>query len=217
VPSVTRKSSSSRQVRRARVVARLLEVVEELLASGESYAEISVERLITAAQISRSTFYVYFEDKGVLLLALAEDVVERLLGSAQTWWSLPPDAGPQDIEHALREIIDVYLAHHLLWGALIEASSYDRRVGESFREVVDGAAAGLAQHIKVGQRDGYVRPELDAKRTAQWLTWMTERGHHQLVAGASKAEVAKLCKAQATIVWSTLYEGAPNRGTPKRA
>jgi len=46
---------------------RLLEVVQQLLDEGESFTEMSVERLVSEAGISRSTFYVYFEDKGDLL------------------------------------------------------------------------------------------------------------------------------------------------------
>jgi len=211
VASVTRRSSNSRSARRALVVARLLEVVEELLESGESYTDISVERLITAAQISRSTFYVYFEDKGVLLLALAEDVVAKLVETANTWWDLPPDATQADVEKALREIMDVYRAHSSMWGALVDASAYDPNVRESFHGVVELASSQLAKHIRDGQKGGYVRAGLDPKRTAEWLTWMTERGHHQLAAPASGAEVAKLAKAQTAIVWHTLYEGTPSR------
>lgn len=211
VPSVTRRSSSTRSARRARAVAVLLDVVESLLDAGETYTELSVERLITGAEISRSTFYVYFEDKGALLLALAEDVVTQLTDTAQAWWTLPADATQEDVEETLGAIIEVYRKHSSIWGALVDASSYDPKVRESFTQVVDLAAKDLARHIREGQRRGSVRAGLDPRRTAQWLTWMTERGHHQLVAGATPAEVKKLCKAQAAIVWYTLYEGAPTR------
>jgi len=212
VPSVTRKTSSSRQVRREAIVAQMLGVTEALLSEGETFTELSVERLIGAAGISRSTFYVYFEDKGTLLVALAENVVQQLVGTAQGWWELPDTATRDDVEQALRGIVDVFFSHALIWSALVDASSYDGKVRESFREVVDGAAAGLAKHIKDGQKTGSVRPGLDPKRTAEWLTWMTERGLYQLVADASPAEVTKLCRAQTDIVWSTLYEGTKHRG-----
>jgi len=211
VPSVTRRSSSTRGARRARTVATLLVVVEDLLAEGEQFSELTVERLVTAAGMSRSTFYVYFEDKGTLLLALAQDVVERMLEAADAWWNLPLDADRSDVEDALGGIVEVYLRHDDLWGALIEASAYDPRVRASFRAVVDSAGDALARHIRDGQQRGSVRPGLDPQRTAGWLTWMTERGHHQLVAGASPDEVRAQTSAQAAIVWHTLYEGAPSR------
>lgn len=213
MPSVTRTASSDRNARRRRIVDLLLTKVEEMLEAGESYADISVERLITAAGISRSTFYVYFEDKGVLLLALAEDVVSQLVGAAGTWWELPDDADRPTFERALSEIVATYGRHASMWGALVDAAAWDPRVRESFRDVVDSSAKGLEKHIRDGQRAGAVRAGLDPKRTAAWLTWMTERGLYQLMPGATAAEVAKLGRAQADIVWFTLYEGTPTRTT----
>ncbi|MCW3012495.1 MAG: TetR family transcriptional regulator [Solirubrobacterales bacterium] len=211
MPSVTRKSSSSRQARREAIVKQMLGVVEELLSEGESFTELSVERLIGSAGISRSTFYVYFEDKGTLLLALAEDVVQQLVGSAQAWWELPPTATKADVEAALRGTADVFREHAAIWSSLVDASSYDQKVRASFRAVVDNAAAGLAKHIKDGQKSGSVVAGLDPKRTAEWLTWMTERGLYQLLAEATDAETTKSVRAQADIVWNTLYAGAPSR------
>lgn len=209
--SVTRSSSSRRSARRKRIVEQLLQIVEEILADGESYADISVERLITEAGMSRSTFYVYFEDKGALLLALAEDVVQQLVVTAGEWWSLPHDLERDTLEKTLRGIVETYRRHAPMWAALIDGAAYDPRVRESFRQVVDASAKGLEQHIKAGQRAGSVREDLDAARTAQWLTWMTERGLYQLLPGAGAAEVTRLVKAQTSIVWYTLYAGAPSR------
>ena len=193
------------------MVAQLLPVVEELLAEGETFTSISVERLITGAGISRSTFYVYFEDKGALLLALAEDVVAQLVGAAEQWWQLPPDAGELDVEQVLRGLIDVYRRHSMVWDSLVDASSYDPKVRTAFGEVVGTAVAGLAKHIRDGQKAGSVREQIDPKRTAQWLTWMTERGLYQLTPDASPTELDRLCRAQTDIVWQTLYAGSPSR------
>src|SRR6516225_2261443 len=54
-------------------------VVENLVENGVRYADLSVEAIITAGGISRSTFYVYFDDKGDLLVAMAQDVISDLL------------------------------------------------------------------------------------------------------------------------------------------
>src|SRR5256885_12848847 len=67
MPSVTRKSQTTRAARRAELRARLLEVVERLLAHGESFTEMSVERLVSEAGLSPPTFSLYFQDQGDLL------------------------------------------------------------------------------------------------------------------------------------------------------
>lgn len=210
--SVTRKSGGRRKARREAIVADMLRVVEELMEDGASFADITVEQLITEAGISRSTFYVYFEDKGVLLLALAEDVVGRLIDAARVWWELPPDGTRADVESALRGIADVYAQHASIWGALVDTSAYDPNVRASFRGVVALAIEGVSRHIREGQKAGTVRAGLDPKRTAAWLTWMTERGHYEMVSEASKPELAKLVKAQADVVWFTLYDGVRATG-----
>ena len=61
-------------------------VVEELVENGVRYADLSVEAIITAGGISRSTFYVYFEDKGDLLVAMAQDVIGDLVADGASWW-----------------------------------------------------------------------------------------------------------------------------------
>jgi AcrR family transcriptional regulator len=212
---VTRKPANTREARRNELVAQMLEVIERLIEEGETYTELSVERLIQAADISRSTFYVYFEDKGTLLLALAQDVMTQIIGVAGQWWELPPDASHADVEEAMRGIIEVYLPHAAVWGALVDASAYDPNVRDSYRQVVGESIDALAKHIRDGQKAGTVRDGLDPKRTAAWLTWMTERGLYQEVVGANKAEIAKLCRAQTDIVWYTLYSDAPNRPKPR--
>lgn len=210
--SVTRKSGGRRKARREAIVTDMLRVVEELMEDGASFADITVEQLITEAGISRSTFYVYFEDKGVLLLALAEDVVGRLIDAARVWWELPPDGTRADVESALRGIADVYAQHASIWSALVDTSAYDPNVRASFRGVVALAIEGVSRHIREGQKAGTVRAGLDPKRTAAWLTWMTERGHYEMVSEASKPELAKLVKAQADVVWFTLYDGVRATG-----
>ena len=104
MPSVTRKSHGNRAQRRDDVRRRLLAVVEELLMRGESYAEISVERLVSEAKLSRSTFYVYFEDKGDLLRAWFAQVIEELEDAAGRWWGLDGTATKADLRAALADV-----------------------------------------------------------------------------------------------------------------
>ena len=106
--SVTRKAGIDRGRRREEVEAKLLAAVERLLESGESYTEISVERLAREAGVARSTFYVYFNDKGHLLQKLTEDVIADFLVAASGWWDLLPGglarAGPRR-DHGDRRVL----------------------------------------------------------------------------------------------------------------
>lgn len=205
MPSVTRRSQSSRAQRREEVRDRLLAVVEQLLEQGDSYTELSVERLVSDAGISRSTFYVYFQDKGDLLRAWFTGIEQELESAAQDWWALDSSSRREDLREALNRVVKAYRPHTTLMAAMYDAAAYDAGVRELVETMMGGNIAGLRKHIKTGQRKGFVDPGLPPQQTAQWLTWMAERGLHQLVRTAGDAELERLIDAYTNIVWNTLY------------
>lgn len=205
MPSVTRKTQSNRAKRRDDLRRELLVAIESLIAEGESFTEISVERLVSKASISRSTFYVYFEDKGELLRAWFQDIRQQIDAAAERWWDLDVDATRDDLRDALATVIAAYRPHIPLMAAAADAAAYDPAVREEFEELMNRNSAGLRRHIKVGQKSGNVAASLLPAETAAWLTWMAERGFHQLVRGASDKELDKLVTAYTDIVWGTLY------------
>jgi AcrR family transcriptional regulator len=196
MPSVTRRSQSSRSQRRDEARARLLRVVEEMLEQGESFTELSVERLVQAAGMSRSTFYVYFEDKGDLLRAWFR-------------WKIDGNSTREDLRAVLARIVKTYRPHTTLMAATYDAAAYDASVRDLVDAMMKSNVASLRRHITAGQQGGFVDSSLPAAQTAAWLTWMAERGLHRLVRGASPKELESLIDAYTAIVWNTLY--APTR------
>lgn len=209
MPSITRKSQSSRAERRDDIRRRLLAVVENLLDKGENFTEVSVERLVSEAGISRSTFYVYFEDKGDLLRGWFDDITADLANAAGAWWSSGPDATYEDVREALGRVVTAYRPHITLMAATYDAAAYDVAVRRLVHRMMSANAASLRKHIREGQSKGFVDPALPAAETAAWLTWMAERGLHQLVRTADSTQLELLVDAFAGIVWNTLY--APTR------
>ena len=211
MPSITRKAGSTRAQRRDDIRTKLLGAIEEMLGEGESFTELSVERLVAAAGVARSTFYVYFEDKGELLRAWLEDITGELDTSAKGWWKLDEQAKREDLREALSAIVTTYRPHTNLMAAAFDAAAYDAGVREAVQGLMTHNAAGLRKHIRTGQREGFVDPDLPPAEVAQWLTWMAERGLHQLVRGADDATVEGLIDAYTAIIWNTLYAAAPCR------
>jgi AcrR family transcriptional regulator len=180
-------------------------VVEDLVENGARYADLSVEAIITAGGISRSTFYVYFDDKGDLLVAMAQDVIGDLLADGASWWELPVDATREDLHKALRVPIDTYRKHRTILGTVAETAAYDPRVREQQRKLIDQVVAALTNYIGDAQRAEVADVHLDAARTAQWLIWMIERGLYQLVGSADDEEVERQLDALTEIVWRVVY------------
>jgi AcrR family transcriptional regulator len=208
MPSVTRKSQSSRARRRDEARARLLEVVEQLLEEGEGFTEISVERLVAAAGMSRSTFYVYFEDKGDLLRGWFGDIIAELTAATDRWWALGADATQEDLREILEHVVKTYKPHTTLMAATYDAAAYDASVRDLVETMMAGNVATLRKHIRAGQKAGFIDDSLPAAETAAWLVWMEERGLHQLVRGAEGADLDRLIDAYTAIIWNTLYAPA---------
>ena len=211
MPSVTRKTQASRAQRRDQIRARLLDAVERLLAEGENFTELSVERLVSLAGVSRSTFYVYFEDKGELIQAWLTDIVNEVDAAAGAWWRLGPDTTWDELRDVLDQVVQVYRPHTTLMAAAFDAAAYDGGVREQVEAMMQRNIAGLRKHIRSGQAAGFVDARLPAAHTAAWLTWMAERGLHQLVRDATQDELGSLVDAYTCIVWNTLYAGAATR------
>lgn len=190
--------------RRAALGRRLLPALEELLEE-ESFIEISVERLVQKAGVSRSGFYVHFSDKGDLLQTLAAEVLTDLFDSARGWWELSAGASKAQLREGLDEVIRAYLPHNKLIAAIVEASSYEVAVAEQFNMLMREAANHVAAYIRRSQESGDARNDIDVEPVSEWITWMIERGLYQLVANADAQEREDLTTAATDIIWRALY------------
>jgi AcrR family transcriptional regulator len=191
--------------RRGMLSRHFVGLVEQLVTDAGSYADLSVEAIITAGGISRSTFYVYFADKGDLLVAMAQDVIGDLVAAGTRWWELPVDATRDDLHRALRAPIDTYRKHRTILATVVETAAYDPKVREQQQLMIDQVVSALAGYIADAQRVGAVEATLDASRTAQWMVWMFERGLHQLIGAADDDETDLLHHALTDIVWRVIY------------
>lgn len=181
-------------------------LVEQLVRDAGSYSDVSVEAIIKAGGISRSTFYVYFADKGDLLVAIAHDVIADLVASGNAWWQLPTDASRDDLRRALRAPIDTYREHRTILATVTETAAYDPRVREQQQLLVDRVVSALADYICNAQRNGAIDATLDVNRVAQWMVWMFERGLYQLIGGADDEETDRLQDSLTDIVWRVIYQ-----------
>jgi AcrR family transcriptional regulator len=199
-----RKGRVSRATRREEIARRLFAAAEQLLAEGTGFAEISVEQLITGAEIARSTFYVYFEDKGALLMELAERVTQTVGEAASAWFRLPPGSARDDLKAALKKIVEAYAAHRYLLAAVVETAAYDPRVRAQFAGVMARRSEDLRVGFRAQQESGFIPADLDVAAVAPWLTWMIERGLYELTNNGDALADERL-DGMTIIVWRTLY------------
>lgn len=205
MPSVTRRPSAGRAVRRRESQARLLSTLEALLSGGEPFTTLTVDRLIEEAGVPRSTFYLLYPDKAHLLRDLTGGLAEEFLAASRAWWELAPGAGIEELHAAFDGMLRAYQPHRLLMAAVMESSAYDAEVGEAYRDVIARHQEQVAAHIVRGRRGGSIRADIDAERTAVWLTRMIERGLQAWAGATDGAAREQALRAWTRIVWNALY------------
>jgi AcrR family transcriptional regulator len=194
--------------RRDVVRARLLTAIEALFDRGETFAGLTVERLISEAGISRSTFYTYFADKTELLREMAANVLEELLfDAAAHWWERDRIASRDELHEGTRRIILAFVKHHVIMRAMSDAAATNAIIREQWGTLMQQSADLVARHIRVGQAAGFIDPSLDPESTGTWLNWAAERGLTMLVAPSTAADAERWHTVMTDLYWNVLYRG----------
>jgi TetR/AcrR family transcriptional regulator, ethionamide resistance regulator len=210
--SITDKAQTSdRNGRRDELSGRLLETVEQMIEGGDSFAEISVRRMVTQASISRSSFYQYFTDKSDLVRNWLRNVPRQSEEAVADWLALGANLAYEDLRNALSDIFVRYRPHATVMAAVHDAASYDPTVRDAVRSMMQLQIDTMATHIARGQADGWVDPHAPPNETAAWIVWMAERGQHQLLTVDSQDDFQRRLNALTELIWRALYAYAPAR------
>ena len=201
--SAPRKSGRSQ--RRNEILHRLQPVVERHFAAGEPFTRLSVDTLAEEAGISRTTLYVYFEDKSELLYALAEQAVTELVETTRAWWELDRQGTREDLRAALGRTYEVHLPYRGVMAAAVEVSAIDPGVRAQYEALVASSISEAATFIQHAIDEGFVSEEIDPEPTAAWLCWMIERGDNEISKPGSTLRVDLWLDALTAIIWNTLY------------
>nr|WP_240954332.1 TetR/AcrR family transcriptional regulator [Solimonas marina] len=173
--------------------------------SGLSFTEVSVEQLARQAGIARSTFYIYFADKGALVHRLATRITEELMQACDGWWRIADTAKQQDLADAMLDVLDVYDRHRSVMRALVETSAYDSSAEAAFKELLGGVLKGSRVAYNRIHDAGRLREGV-AKEVAEALTLMVDATCYQLGRGATPQRRRALAQALAHVVWHAMYE-----------
>lgn len=195
--------------RRLQLAERLRTAVAALLDGGESYAAISIERLMAEAGLSRSTFYAYFTDKGDLLREWSIRATEDTRQAAARWWALDTELTREALTAALLHVMREYRPHARVMASVYDAAGYDSELRDEVASIMREHVGSLEEHIRRGQVEGWVAPDLLPHETAAWLIWMAERVEHQVIARAGDDDLDQLAVGFADVIWNTLYALAP--------
>jgi TetR/AcrR family transcriptional regulator, ethionamide resistance regulator len=100
----------------------------ELLVRKRSYAELTVDELMSEAGLGRTIFYRHFDDLGDLLMRTSREAIEELWDAQRRLVAEQPG----DPRPALEAAADVYERHGPLLRCVREAADVDERVAEGY-------------------------------------------------------------------------------------
>jgi TetR/AcrR family transcriptional regulator, ethionamide resistance regulator len=146
----------------------LLDAATELLEEGAPFGDLSVEAIARRAGFSRATFYAHFRDKRALLFQLAERIEHELYAQTAAWL----EAGVGDLRETIAAVLEVLRRRRAVFGALVEAATYDEEVARLWRDL-HARFAEVARDRILRDQPGVGVEAAEARAFA--LVWMTER------------------------------------------
>jgi AcrR family transcriptional regulator len=166
------------------------------------FTEVTVDRITSAARLSRSSFYLHFRDKYDVLRAMTEDVADDLYREADRWWH--GEGRPEAlVREALEGVVHIYAQNATLLAIVAEVAMY----GEDFREfwarLVGRFIGATADHLRRERAAGRSRA-VDPDAAADVLVWMTERSLYVHLARGSWSE-RQVVDALEEVWFATIY------------
>lgn len=190
--------------RRQATERAFLDATKGLLDDGAPFAELTVSRIAERAGRTRSAFYVHFEDRRQLLLALLRDAGVVAIDSLGPFLVGDGPIGRDEVESATRALLGTFREHATLVRAVVEATGYDEQIADQWsaiiKRIIDGSATRLS--------DAGITVDV-AAQAATALVWMTERTcYQQAVRGDTELDDAQVATGLSNVWWSFILTAA---------
>lgn len=186
--------------RREASATEILAATRRLLSAGDPMAQLSVERILAEAGVSRGTFYACFADKHAVVARLAQESLawrEEVSGDALA----DPALTKARLDDLMRAILGHWRANRPVLAAIIELAEHDAAMRDAWRSAIDEIATQTAVLLRTRWAYSPDAPA-DPDAVAAALTWMFERCAHQLAVDDKSAE--RVAVALSEILWWTI-------------
>ncbi|MDX3214071.1 TetR/AcrR family transcriptional regulator [Streptomyces sp. ME02-6991-2B] len=202
---VTRRQADSYAARSAATQAQVMSTLERLLDSGEAFSDISVQRLLEEAGVSRATFYAHFQSKSDVLVRLTDGLRESLLSLARQWDPAAGEDGADRFARFFEDVIRIHRAHQGVITAVREAASYDSTASDFYSANLEGFEETALRTILSEQAAGSTTADVDAVSASRIIAWGGAQAiaHHIQVDDGSRDAV--FARELAQIWWYGAY------------
>ena len=141
------------------------------------FGELAVADILAAAQVSRASFYFYFEDKQDVLAELVRGAVSAGLEAARPWVEHADEVSPQaSLRRGTAEAARLWQARAPVLRAMVENWNTNPTLRQLWIELMDRFTKVTIERIERDRAAGVARPStLEPRVLASALTWLGER------------------------------------------
>lgn len=154
----------------------------------------TMDQIAQAAQLSKGTLYLYFENKGDLYLAIAMRALRQLISA----WQAVKDSGAYKNGFELYKLtLEAYLEYALThrnrfrvtlgWSAAEYDVPKNSVAFAEYQQLVQASSAYGYEALELGKRDGSVRADLDSVSTS-FHVWGGTVGMLMLIFSAEETQ-----------------------------
>lgn len=133
------------------------------------YQGTSIDRIASAAGVTKGALYYHFRDKEELLFEAVQDRIaefeQRVVGSVSP--STDPAGALAEIARVCVHIATKNNLRRFILTLMVEALDTNPRLSEAFRGILRRFRSYLAGIVRVGQEQGVFRRDVDASLAAQ--------------------------------------------------
>jgi AcrR family transcriptional regulator len=162
----------------------ILAAMRELLAR-RRFDDISVADILSAAGVSRASFYFYFESRHAVLAVLVRRAVARGHEAAQPWLSHGQDEPPMaEVRRGIEDGARLWRENAPVLRAIVETWRSHPELTALWLELMDSFTRETEQRIARDRQAGVAPdgPE-DLHTLASLLTWVGERAYYLAAIG----------------------------------
>jgi AcrR family transcriptional regulator len=133
------------------------------------YQGTTIDRIASAAGVTKGALYYHFRDKEELLFEAVKDRTaafeERILGSVSP--VTDPVVALEEIARVCVQIATRNNLRRFILTLMVEALDTNPRLSQAFRVILRRFHGYLAGIVRLGQEQGVFRVDIDARRAAQ--------------------------------------------------
>jgi AcrR family transcriptional regulator len=199
------RAESAQETRR-----RIIDVTRDLLTRAP-LENVSLPAIAQAAEVARSTVYAIFGSREGLMVAVAEDLLDRG-GFVRIGQALRGPDVVRAFEISMDVAMELYSQEHAVSQALLSLSAVDRDASSAAARLNFGRREGMRKLAERMHAQGVLRDDVTAEEAADFLWLITSfETFEQLYRGRSQTP-KQVGERLMAITRRTLYRTEPRTG-----